>query len=255
MARGFPQKISPPAKNGGNVDVVVECHVFISGVGNLVRIIEAAKMRESDNDEVVDAVDDGTHYLEAEAADKMCCASCGVAEVDDIKLNECNDCDLVQYCSVECQHDHRPQHELRCKERAAELRDQILFRQPDGTHLGDCPICFLPLSIDPNLRSNHVAAKQYAKDVLTPIIYAREKHGSIEEANKNTMKRAEANDPEATCRIGREHHKKGDYDVAFRYWTKAAEMGDVNAHFSLSFLYHEGQGVEEDEEIGCQCTY
>ena len=32
-------------------------------------------MRESDNDEVVDAVDDGTHYLEAEAADKMCCAS------------------------------------------------------------------------------------------------------------------------------------------------------------------------------------
>ena len=25
-------------------------------------------------------------------------------------------------------------------------------------------------------------------------------------------------------------------------------MGDVIAHFSLSFLYHEGQGVEEDEE-------
>jgi len=26
---------------------------------------------------------------------KMCCASCGVAEVDDIKLMECADCDLV----------------------------------------------------------------------------------------------------------------------------------------------------------------
>ena len=32
--------------------------------------VEAAKMRGSDNDEVVDAVGDVIHYLEAEAADK-----------------------------------------------------------------------------------------------------------------------------------------------------------------------------------------
>eukprot|EP00984_Skeletonema_dohrnii_P006964 scaffold2481_cov83-Skeletonema_dohrnii-CCMP3373.AAC.8 len=33
---------------------------------------------------------------------------------------------------------------------AAELqRDEVLFRQPESTHLGDCPICFLPLEIDP----------------------------------------------------------------------------------------------------------
>eukprot|EP00984_Skeletonema_dohrnii_P016558 scaffold7395_cov95-Skeletonema_dohrnii-CCMP3373.AAC.1 len=33
---------------------------------------------------------------------------------------------------------------------AAELqRDEALFRQPESTHLGDCPICFLPLEIDP----------------------------------------------------------------------------------------------------------
>jgi hypothetical protein len=35
-----------------------------------------------------------------------------------------------------------------CKKRAAELRDEILFKQPENTHLGDCPICFLPLSLD-----------------------------------------------------------------------------------------------------------
>eukprot|EP00985_Skeletonema_marinoi_P028928 scaffold26313_cov80-Skeletonema_marinoi.AAC.1 len=71
---------------------------------------------------------------QTEAAD-ICCASCDIAELDDIKLMDCDACDLVKYCSDECQQEHRPQHELRCKERAAELRDEILFRQPESTHL------------------------------------------------------------------------------------------------------------------------
>ena len=84
---------------------------------------------------------------ETEAAD-ICCASCGIAEVDEIKLNECNDCDLVKYCSEKCQQDHRPHHGVMCKERAAELRDEILFKQSERTNVGDCPICFLPLPLD-----------------------------------------------------------------------------------------------------------
>ena len=28
-----------------------------------------------------------------------CCASCGIAEVDNVKLKECDDCDLAPYCS------------------------------------------------------------------------------------------------------------------------------------------------------------
>ena len=78
---------------------------------------------------------------EAEVAN-MGCASCDVAEVDDIKLMNCDDCDLVRYCSDACQQDHRPKHEAMCKEGAAELRDEILFRQSESSHLGDCPICF-----------------------------------------------------------------------------------------------------------------
>ncbi|KAK1737397.1 hypothetical protein QTG54_011683, partial [Skeletonema marinoi] len=77
-----------------------------------------------------------------------CCASCGIAEVDDIKLKICTACKSVRYCSVECQQEHRPQHETNCKERAAELRDEILFRQPESSYLGDCPICCLPLPLD-----------------------------------------------------------------------------------------------------------
>ena len=89
--------------------------------------------------------------LETEAADDdvmWCCASCGTAEVDDIKLQKCDACDVVRYCSDKCQQEHLPQHEAICKERAAELRDEILFRQPESTHKGDCPICFLALPLD-----------------------------------------------------------------------------------------------------------
>ena len=82
-----------------------------------------------------------------ETADTSC-ASCGIAEVDEIKLKTCDACDLVRYCSDNCQQDHSQQHEATCKERAAELRDEILFRQPESTHVGDCPICCLPLPIE-----------------------------------------------------------------------------------------------------------
>eukprot|EP00984_Skeletonema_dohrnii_P016043 scaffold7040_cov100-Skeletonema_dohrnii-CCMP3373.AAC.2 len=76
-----------------------------------------------------------------------CCASCGVAEAGDVKLKNCTACYLVKYCSVKCQKDHRPKHKRACKKRS-ELRDEILFKQPESTHLGDCPICCIPLPLD-----------------------------------------------------------------------------------------------------------
>ena len=60
-----------------------------------------------------------------EVATDICCASCGIAEVDDVKLKPCDGCDLVKYCSDTCKEDHRLQHETLCRERAAELRDEI----------------------------------------------------------------------------------------------------------------------------------
>ena len=80
--------------------------------------------------------------------DTSCCASCGIAEVDDIKLKDCDDCDLVRYCSDDCQNNHKSQHEEECKKRAAELRDKSLFKQPESNHWGECPICCLPMSLD-----------------------------------------------------------------------------------------------------------
>ena len=99
----------------------------------------------------------------------MLCASCGTAEGDDIKLKKCA-CHLVKYCSVACQKAHRPKHKKECKKRAAELKDEILFKQPESSHLGDCPICCLPLPIDiKNRLCFHVAANAFAMVAVMPI--------------------------------------------------------------------------------------
>eukprot|EP00984_Skeletonema_dohrnii_P021170 scaffold10510_cov84-Skeletonema_dohrnii-CCMP3373.AAC.4 len=195
------------------------------------------------------------------AAD-MCCASCGKAELDDIKLMDCADCDLVKYCSDECEEDHRRQHEVMCKERAAQLRDEILFRQPESSHRGDCPICFLPLPIDLGNSMMSCCSKiicrgcAYTND-LREVVEKRHpacpfcRHPtpkSQEEAVVNYMKRAEKNDPNAMNSMGNRLYDEGDYVGAFEYFTKAAELSDAMSHYKLSILYQEGLGVEKDEK-------
>ena len=80
--------------------------------------------------------------------DASCCASCCNNEGDDTEFKPCPECDLVHYCSDKCRKDHRTEHEATCKERAAELRDELLFKQPESSYSGDCPICFLPHPLD-----------------------------------------------------------------------------------------------------------
>jgi TPR repeat protein len=62
------------------------------------------------------------------------------------------------------------------------------------------------------------------------------------------MKRVKANDPVALRQMGACRYREGDYDTAFEYWTKAVELGDVDAHFKLSTMYEDGIGVEKDEK-------
>jgi len=45
------------------------------------------------------------------------------------------------------------------------------------------------------------------------------------------------------------HFDDGDYERAFEYFTKAADLGDVEAQFNLSLMYREGLGVEKDEKM------
>ena len=193
-----------------------------------------------------------------------CCASCGAAEGDGIQLRTCTACKSVRYCGVTCQRNHRPKHKKACKKRAAELRDEILFRQPESTHLGDCPICLSPLPLDQDKRTfNSCCSKvvckgcvfAYTKTLIeeqlgnTTCPFCRADFLiSDDEQDQKMMKRVQANDPNALRHTGLMRHHEGNYAEAFQYYSKAAELGDAEAHHFLSATYHYGRGVEKDEK-------
>jgi hypothetical protein len=77
--------------------------------------------------------------------DVYCCADCGGREEGGVSLKTCTSCKIVKYCNADCQRNHWPKHKKICKRRAAELRDEVLFKDPPP--LEDCPICFLPMPL------------------------------------------------------------------------------------------------------------
>jgi tetratricopeptide (TPR) repeat protein len=175
----------------------------------------------------------------------------------------CGDgCDLVKYCSDGCQENDSELHEEECKKRKAELRDKELLEQPDGTHLGDCPLCFLPLPIDQSksrfyscccklicLGCEYADIKSNGADVR--CLFCREPGVNSEEENiKRVMERVKVNDPGALTHMGRSRYDEGDTDKAIEYWKKAAELGHPIAHYSLGIMYRQGHGVEKDLEMG-----
>ena len=192
-----------------------------------------------------------TAAVEADQNDDVC-ANCGIAQVDEIKLEDCGGCDRVKYCGDKCKEEHREQHEEDCKKRAKKLRNDDLFTQPDGTHLGECPICFLPMPIDPQKRlfrsccSNFICMGCIVAQLMSNITelreggrcpFCREPAAEDEEdrvrVSSRLMERVNANDPVAMRELGRRRYNEGEYDSAFDYYTKAAELGDIDAHFLL----------------------
>lgn len=149
------------------------------------------------------------------------------------------------------------------EKRAAELRDELLFKQPESTHLGDCPICCLPFPLDPHkYMTTDCCTKrvcvgcavatltcQGLEDIEPTCPFCRHPEPkSQKESDRNIAKRAKANDPVALWRMGQKHFDEGAYDRAFEYWIKAAELGDAAAHNQLAGLYRKGLGVQKNEE-------
>jgi TPR repeat protein len=167
----------------------------------------------------------------------------------------------VKYCSVDCQKIHRARHKKACKKRLAELHDKKLFTQPDGSYMGECPLCCLPLSIvmskstvmpccckiicmgcnyTNQMRENEQGLKQrcaFCRETLPD----KEK-----ERIRLIMERVKKNDPVAMTQMGKMNARKEEYGKALGYFAKAAELGGVEAHGSLGNLYYEGLGVEKD---------
>jgi hypothetical protein len=202
-------------------------------------------------------------YEEVVDADEVC-ASCGKAEVDDVKLKICA-CKLVKYCTIGYQKNHRPQHEEECKKRKTELRDKDLFTQPDDSHLGECPICCLPQSIDTSKStvmpccskllickgcSYANQMREFEAGLEQRCAFCREPlPKSQEEKDKYVMNRVKKNCPVAMQQTGaRRYRGEGDYGSALEYFTKSAELDDADAHHALSLMYVDGHGVEKDME-------
>jgi hypothetical protein len=202
-----------------------------------------------------------SNAAEAQADENVVCGLCGIAEVDNIKLEDCDGCDLVKYCGDKCREEHREQHEEECKKRKAELHDdKKLFTQPDVSHLGECPLCFLLMPLDQTKTTFYSCCSTqicdgciYVHHVQNRSMncpFCRELAPDDEENRKRMMERAKANDPAALRRMGARRYYEGDYDVAFEYFTKAVELGDVESHSWLGVMYRKGEGVEKDEEKG-----
>jgi tetratricopeptide (TPR) repeat protein len=142
-------------------------------------------------------------------------------------------------------------------------RDKKLFTQPDGSHFGECPICLLPLPLDPRkwilnsccckrlcigcdhankIREIQLRQQQKCAFCREPL------RGTDEEIEKDQKKRIKANDPIALLQMGKKCCREEDYDGAFEYFTKAAELGDMDGHYELSCLYHQEKGVERNME-------
>ena len=202
----------------------------------------------------------------AEESDTMQrCASCGTTggDDDDIKLKNCTACYLVKYCSLKCQKEHWPKHKRECKKRAAELHDEILFKQPECSSYGDCPICCLPLPIDPEESTVMSCCSKMICNGCNLANKKREVEGRLlpkcpfcrkavpktqEEAKELLMKRVQVNDTAAIFHMGITRYHEGDYKDAFEYLTRAASLGDFHAHYQLSLMYHGGKGVEKDKK-------
>ena len=189
------------------------------------------------------------------------CAACGIAEIDNVKLKDCDGCDLVRYCSKECEKEYKSQHEGACKKRATELRDELLFKVPESSHFGDCPLCMLPLPIDMSgsklntccsklvcygcLLGNMKREREERLDPLCPFCRSPMSRTSEEDFQQN-MRRVEADDPVAMLQEGVNQRKKGDDQSAVDYFTKAAALGNAEAHYKLALMYKLGLGVEKD---------
>ncbi len=199
--------------------------------------------------------------VETATADMMCFASCGKAQVDDVKLKACAWLSVIVALTLTVRKIIVCSTKRYARKRAAEIRDDRLFRQPDESYLGECPICCLPLPLEMKkatlmsccckricIGCDHANKQREREEGLVhKCVFCREPIPKTQEQmEQNEMKRIKANDPYVLCKLGNRCHREGDYGKAFEYWTEAAALGNMSAHYYLSILYMKGEGVEKD---------
>ena len=202
------------------------------------------------------------------------------------KINETNECcgGTSDINGINLKDDSdRSDDESNCEETAArKLRDELLFKQPKCSHLGDCPICFLPMPLDEQKISVHFCcgksmcigcahsiywAGEGSRDIKCPFCRRpqdiKEKGDSFaenlailsSEIDEDMMMRVEVNGPEALNCLGVESLERKDYKNAFKCFKMTAELGDAMGNYHLALMYRRGDGDLIDEEEGEKYIY
>ena len=198
------------------------------------------------------------------AVNDEACANCGKHGSDTVKLKNCTACRLVKYCGVDCQRAHRKQHKKACKKRAAELKDEQLYSQGHERSEGDfCPICTLPIPLP--IEKLSVLSVCCLKRICKGCDFAAQKRGMHDcpfcrtsppksDAGKLAMiqARVKKKDPAAIYLLGQKYFfgslgLRKDTRKAVELYTKAAELGSVDALYCLGGAYYIGKGVEQDK--------
>ena len=73
------------------------------------------------------------------------------------------------------------------------------------------------------------------------------------------QKRIEAGDAEAMLFLGSQYYFGGcglkkDVQKSIEFWTKAAELRSIGAHYELGHSYYKGDGVEKNEARAVECN-
>ena len=200
------------------------------------------------------------------------CANCGKAGSETVKLKNCTACRLVKYCGVDCQRAHRKQHKKACKLRASELEEEKLYSQGrERPECDFCPICTLPIPLPMNNHSLFMACCM--KRVCKGCVFAVEKRarGNMDGCpfcrtpcpeNHSDMlamiqARVTKKDPAAINHLGHKYFVgelglQKDTRKAVQLWTEAAELGSIEALFSLGNAYSRGNGVQKDKAKSAQ---
>ena len=136
--------------------------------------------------------------------------------------------------------------------------------RPEG--VAACPICFLLIELPADKHAKVIVC--CIKRVCNGCILAARQRGMrgcpfcrtprpTDEASTLAMvqKRVDKRDEEAIKFLGDKYSHGGlgltkDVPRAIELWTKAAELGSLEAYYNLGYIYYTGDGIEEDRPRG-----
>jgi len=216
-----------------------------------------ASESKSNNDGVCEMNDmlKNMSTADVEETNTSVCANCGKEGID--VTNTCNKCKSVMYCNAACKKKHRHKHKKECEEhvrlaaeRAAELHDEKLFKQPP-LQFDDCSICFQRMpSLISGRRYKSCCGKLICSGCELAPVYDDKGNRmeqicpfcrtpvptSNEVAIERMYKRVETGEAEAINCLGL-YYAQGDYGLTLDY-RKALELFHQAAELGLASAYH-----------------